>query len=75
VPSDPCATAAPYRLCCMQRHHGPMCPDGKVMCCICFGRFDVADLVTYPGDDVPTDVCKVCAKRDERAIREARNGT
>lgn len=34
----------PVRLCCGQRHFGPVCPDGKVMCCLCFQRFDRKDL-------------------------------
>lgn len=48
----------PVRLCCGQRHNGAMCPDGKVMCCACFERFDQADLVVLDGDTY--DVCKGC---------------
>lgn len=63
----------PYRLCCMQRHNGPTCADGKVMCSICFGRFDVADL-HVDDEGQAWDVCKLCEARDQRAIREARHG-
>ena len=28
----------PYRPCCGQQHHGPVCPDGLVMCVLCFKR-------------------------------------
>lgn len=50
---------APVRLCCGQRHYGVLCPDGKVMCCLCFGRFDVSELSeTVDGDK--QDVCSAC---------------
>lgn len=52
-------SAAPVRLCCGQRHHGSICPDGKVMCANCFRRFDVADLMVEDGET--WDVCKECA--------------
>jgi hypothetical protein len=67
----------PIKLCCGRRaseHRGVQCPDGKVMCCHCFGRFTVAELYTYPGDDVPSDVCVACAAKDRvgrHYIREA----
>lgn len=50
----------PVRICCGQRHLGPKCPDGKVMCCICFDRFDEEDLMTDPKDGKKWDVCKGC---------------
>lgn len=59
--TDLSGTYEPVRLCCGQRHGGVTCPDGKVMCCHCFDRFEVADLHTYPGDDKPSNVCKPCA--------------
>lgn len=53
----------PVRLCCGQAHAGPICPDGKVMCCLCFARFEIADLhVTETG--TPEDVCKGCAEME-----------
>lgn len=55
--------SAPVRLCCMQRHHGTVCPDGKVMCCLCFDRFDIADLNKHDGD--PEDVCLPCAEHEQ----------
>lgn len=35
---------APVRLCCGTRHYGAACPDGKVMCCLCFHRFSQDEL-------------------------------
>ena len=56
----------PVRLCCLQRHYGPVCPDGKVMCCLCFGRFEVSELsVTVDGDR--QDVCVPCAEAEAAA--------
>lgn len=51
----------PVRLCCGKRHLGPQCPDGKVMCCLCFERFEVAEL-NITADGRPEDVCKQCAE-------------
>ena len=51
-------TVAPVRLCCGQRHYGVLCPDGLVMCCICFSRFPVDGLVEVPGGH--EDVCLDC---------------
>ena len=35
---------APVRICCGKRHLSVDCPDGHVMCCLCFDRFPVSDL-------------------------------
>jgi hypothetical protein len=51
----------PHRLCCGQPHFGAVCPDGKVMCCVCFGRFPVNQLFIDPADGRPVDVCTSCA--------------
>lgn len=57
----------PARLCCGQRHYGVICPDGKVMCCLCFERFTVDELSeTVDGDK--QDVCRACDEK-ERAWR------
>ena len=50
---------APVRLCCGQRHYGARCPDGTVMCCVCFDKFTDDQLST--DDGVLTDVCLSCA--------------
>jgi hypothetical protein len=57
LPDEP-----PVRLCCMKRHYGTQCPDGLVMCCMCFERFAVADLADDDGDKI--DVCKPCYAAD-----------
>ena len=51
--------SVPVRLCCGQRHRGAVCPDGKVMCCICFERVSQDDLRVLP-DGKKEDVCKAC---------------
>jgi hypothetical protein len=51
-------TVAPVRPCCGQRHYGVLCPDGLVMCCICFSRAPVAGLMEVPGGH--QDVCLGC---------------
>lgn len=52
---------APYRLCCSQRHYGPVCPDGKVMCCLCFER--VEKIALHADEDGSLeDVCQKCAE-------------
>lgn len=64
----------PIRVCCAQRHHGPVCQDGLVMCCLCFRRVACTDLhVLEPGDGsdagsapIYEDVCRTCKKREER---------
>lgn len=57
---------APVRLCCGERHLGAVCPDDKVMCCLCFLRFPVSELnVTKTG---PEDVCLGCATQECRRI-------
>lgn len=48
----------PVQLCCGERHWGVVCPDGKVMCVICFNRFDPHDLF---GDE---DICIWCADKE-----------
>lgn len=56
---------APVRLCCGQQHYGPSCNDGKVMCQLCFGRFDIADL-NVTADGTPEDVCKKCHEEEKQ---------
>lgn len=53
----------PVRLCCRQRHWGVQCPDGLVMCCLCFDRFDAENL-NDTGDGHKENVCKDCAARE-----------
>lgn len=53
----------PVRLCCGKRHFGPMCPDGMVMCCLCFGRFAVDQLNVVDGQR--EDVCKQCSEEEK----------
>lgn len=55
----------PIRPCCGQAHTGPVCPDGKVMCCLCFERFEIKDLNTLE-DGVQEDVCVACAEKENR---------
>ena len=51
----------PTRLCCGKKHKGPVCDDGKVMCCICFERVALNQLGVAE-DGEKWDVCKKCNK-------------
>lgn len=61
----------PTRLCCGQKHFGPVCPDGKVMCILCFERVELKDLNELE-DGQKEDVCKACAD-EEKIMRELKN--
>lgn len=52
----------PVRMCCMRRHYGPICPDGKIMCCLCFDRVDASEAGVIDGERV--DVCQPCAAKE-----------
>lgn len=62
----------PVRLCCGEHHLGPVCPDGKVMCCLCFRRVG-QDELHQDEDGKLEDVCKICALQEELVgrLREA----
>lgn len=66
------AGEAPVRPCCNQRHYGVQCPDGLVMCCLCFDRFPVDQLSVDPDDGKPWDVCIDCDAAEKRAMEERR---
>jgi len=65
---------APIRVCCGQRHHGPVCPDGLVMCCICFNRVTRDRLhvleegagASVESAPIYEDLCVTCKKREQR---------
>lgn len=53
----------PYRLCCGRPHWGVVCPDGKVMCELCFKRVNQEDLHRIEEGDLQgmrEDVCQKC---------------
>lgn len=54
---------APMRLCCGQRHFGAVCPDGKVMCCLCFDTVPQNQLKVL-GNGKKEDVCLKCAEKE-----------
>ena len=58
----------PVRVCCGHRHFGVQCPDGTVMCCLCFGKFSITELAVEDGGLI--DVCKPCYQRDQPNARE-----
>jgi hypothetical protein len=60
----PDLTSPPVRLCCGQPHWGAQCPDGKVMCCLCFGRFSIDELAVDPDDGKHWDICLDCERRE-----------
>ncbi len=55
---------APVRLCCGQRHWGAVCPDGLVMCCLCFERVTQDKLNVNDGKK--EDVCLECARIESK---------
>lgn len=61
---------APVRLCCGERHFGPVCPDGRVMCCLCFERIPQDKLNTRT-DGQKEDVCLKCAEEEKLKRKEA----
>lgn len=52
----------PVRLCCGRAHWGPVCPDGMVMCTICFGRWTTDELY-IDAAGVTWDLCKGCGEQ------------
>lgn len=59
----------PVRLCCGEVHFGTACRDGKVMCCLCFDRFEVSALALGP-DGKPENVCVACAEAEAKVVQE-----
>ena len=57
----------PYRLCCGQQHCGPVCPDGRVMCDLCFDRVRQSDLNILP-DGSRENICRTCAGIEKRLL-------
>lgn len=64
-------TEPPIRLCCGQRHLRPVCPDGKVMCCLCFKRVEQTDLAVEDGQKV--DVCLPCRTDELKRLTAKEN--
>jgi hypothetical protein len=58
----------PVRLCCGLAHNGPLCPDGKVMCCLCFARVELKNLNKVNG--TYEDVCIPCAEYEKEIIKK-----
>lgn len=54
----------PYRLCCGKQHLGVECPDGKVLCCMCFERVEQSELNVLP-DGTKENCCKRCAAKEK----------
>lgn len=63
----------PVRPCCGQRHWTTQCPDGKVMCCLCFSRFEVEEL-HIDGDGQREDVCEPCARHETEVMENIAKG-
>lgn len=68
------AEITPIRICCGQKHHGPVCPDGLVMCCVCFRRVTQDRLAVLEAgsgngvEDAPilVDMCLTCKRREDQ---------
>ena len=63
---------APVRLCCGQRHWTVACPDGKVMCCLCFNRFEQDEL--HEDGEGRWDVCIACHEHEEEVMKGISEG-
>lgn len=50
----------PVRICCGQRHFGVVCPDGMVMCALCFERVHQSEL-SRRNDGRLENVCQKCS--------------
>lgn len=50
----------------MQRHWDLPCPDGTVMCCLCFDKFEQDQL--YEDEDGKWDMCRECGEEDRMAV-------
>lgn len=57
------------RLCCGKRHQGTACPDGQVMCCMCFERVPVESL-GVDTDGSPVDACRDCLREEEQQYHQ-----
>jgi hypothetical protein len=57
----------PVRVCCGQRHTTIACPDGKVMCQLCFSRVEV-DGLAIDGDGNRVDVCLPCFVHEQTML-------
>jgi hypothetical protein len=58
----------PVRLCCGERHLTVACPDGLVMCCLCFHRFPQEKLWA-DATGQRWDICRECGEAEERRGR------
>ena len=59
---------APVRLCCGSRHFGPVCPDGLVMCRMCFKRVH-QDKLNVTADGIKENVCRDCEEEEKSRIK------
>lgn len=64
----------PIRLCCGERHWGPVCPDSKVMCCLCFERFAQDDLAFDSQIESKVDVCQTCYDAEQARVTPPEKG-
>ena len=68
--TEACKMEPPIRLCCMQRHYGVVCPDRKVMCCLCFGRFSLDELNVLEDGFSKENVCIDCARHEQELVEK-----
>lgn len=57
----------PYRLCCGKPHWGPVCPDGLVMCQLCYDRVKQGDL--HRDEEGTWDICQKCHEAEVLYMR------
>jgi len=62
----------PVRICCGQRHLGVQCPDGLVLCALCYSRVPTSQL-NKTSDGQLENVCQTCAAEEQRILAEREN--
>ncbi len=62
-------TEPPVRLCCGQRHGSVICPDGLIMCQLCYGRFMIDQLNILESGGIE-DVCEPCGVAEKLGYLE-----
>ena len=56
---------APFRICCGKQHWGAVCPNGTVMCCMCFYNVTQDKLHVLP-NGMKEDCCQECYNKEHK---------
>lgn len=58
----------PIRLCCFERHSGPVCANQTVMCQLCWTSVPIEELYVDSHDKV-WDVCAPCGRKEAEQMK------